>query len=43
MWTIVDFLKTSDAQRGIAPTDIAAHPHGAECLAQADVVPTGSA
>ena len=26
-----EILKTADAQRGaIAPTDIAAHPHGAE-------------
>ena len=31
---IVDFLKAADAQRGIAPADIAAHPHCAKCLAQ---------
>jgi hypothetical protein len=31
---IVDFLKAADAQRGIPTTDIAAHPHRAERLAQ---------
>ena len=31
---IVDLLKAADAQRGIAPTDIAAQPHRAEGLAQ---------
>ena len=31
---VVDFLKAPDAQRDIAPAYIAAHPHGAECLAQ---------
>lgn len=31
---IVHFLKATNAQRGIAPTDISAHPHGTECLAK---------
>jgi hypothetical protein len=31
---IIDFLKATDAQRGIPSADIAAHPHCAKCLAQ---------
>ncbi len=31
---IVDFLKATDAQRGIAPAYVAAQPHRAERLAQ---------
>jgi hypothetical protein len=31
---VVDFLKATDAQRGIAPANVAAHPHSAERLAQ---------
>jgi hypothetical protein len=31
---IVDVLKATDAQRGIAPAEVAAHPHCAKCLAE---------
>jgi hypothetical protein len=31
---IIDFLKATDARRGIAPANVAAHPHRAERFAR---------